>query len=1621
MGSLNRGKSPRQIIDKIRTHSFLLDLDSESEMVREGAANLQTQLNNALRLLSQDLYSKQSHFVLELVQNADDNQYGTGVTPHLRFRVAPTRFMAINNEAGFREENVKAICSVGASSKSKNKVGYIGEKGIGFKSVFTVSDAPEIHSNGFHFRFDRTDPGNLLGYVVPHWCDPPADVEPSGTTIILPAAKGYEFDARSLDELDARLLLFLNKLRCLTLEQDGGRLHFRREDKEVLSILTTVSEPSGKPAVSEDLRYVRASLTFPMTGEFSDEMRPGIERSTVVLAFPVNATGEAKPEPASHVFAFLPVRQMGFKFPIQADFILNSSRGEVRADKRWNVLLRVGIASVFSSAVDTFKTIEELALTYLKYIPADGEVADPFFRTVRTEIIQQLSTRECLLSASGVWRKPCELRIADENFRMLFPSELALELFGFDYVDPRVQGGNNLLRSLGASDAGTAEVVAVFSAKGEWLRARPMEWRARFFAYVANNQQALVAAGLFKSPCLPVSDGSFVVPAKSHVFFPLSKRKKYGFEDELVFVDNELYEQAQTFSERVVGLFAAMQVRPDKPYEMVNAHILPRHKGESWKTSNFKALVGHLRYVRDKLRDYLDAAKADGKTETQAFEILRDGIWIGTKHNTDGTWRFDKIGQLYLSKEYKPTFCIESLLSDALAPAQLVSPDYLGARTKDVDADTVEWRQFFAILGVRVAPAVVPSGGDWSCSRELQLLLDSPHSAVRKAVLECISMYWSSYSSRMSYNLGVGRSSYIARDTKFVNSLRTTAIPTKKRTSVPLAESYYPTAELRRLLGDGVPYLEAELSEPMLDACRVTHRLDAKALIKRLRQLKAEAGGTLRQVQAIYRTLDERLWDTDAAYIRKAFTDDGLIQVKGAGGKWLTPDEVAWRSSGPFLDSLYPPLQSTYRDFSRFFVDRLGVPKELPTKKWVEALLRVDEIADPDDRKAEALAIYRRANRDLSSRFGREARIPDWVESFQTEAVYINHRCETVPNNEYLFANDAPGIASLFEGEGDLSFLAIPPVEVPRLSRLLGLAEVSKLSEAITREVKSFESGRVDEELTRRVRRSVHFLARVVYSKQPEVFERALEEGRFAGLRKLKVVEVATVAMIVSLAGHSRTTAVDIGISNDDIIYRAGAKSVKDMLAMELCDFLGASVDFADTFTRILMENEVDNIEDFFGVRNIGQLPTDLLQALDRHGEPDANDNPAASADSAADEEVGAPQQAASEEPFELLRTEARSEPEALEVTENGTALPRDATPASRGTVRRNGMSARRDAGANGAGTEDSKGDPFVSPAEPESAAPRSAHPAPAMDARSISGRHARPDAPASAASVSATDGKGPPATVGDPLADENGKRRTRSSRVPFQRSTGGRSSQLGGPARTSPSMDGTSSAPPLVGESLRRFRKKPGRLLSYVIGPNEADKTSSADAEAKAAAREATGREAVRYFMTTLAGRWKSLTEMPHNNPGFDVLALTHDDEQEYIEVKGQSGAWTEEGVALTPTELLTAQAKGDRYWLCVVEFVQDDQRRRLHLLRDPFGLTQQFRFDVGWKSAAESAAAAPVKPRKDMGINMADVGRGRILSVRDKGRFFNLHVMLEDGRQVNKLFNPATMTLSKDPMWQA
>src|ERR1017187_9806626 len=106
-------------------------------------------LRAALKLLAEELNSKETHFILELLQNAEDNEYADK-QPELALSISvdnPTStpladgcLVVLNNEVGFQLENVRSLCSVGQSTKKERNHGYIGEKGIGFKSVFRVTN-----------------------------------------------------------------------------------------------------------------------------------------------------------------------------------------------------------------------------------------------------------------------------------------------------------------------------------------------------------------------------------------------------------------------------------------------------------------------------------------------------------------------------------------------------------------------------------------------------------------------------------------------------------------------------------------------------------------------------------------------------------------------------------------------------------------------------------------------------------------------------------------------------------------------------------------------------------------------------------------------------------------------------------------------------------------------------------------------------------------------------------------------------------------------------------------------------------------------------------------------------------------------------------------------------------------------------------------------------------------------------------------------------------------------------------------------------------------------------------------------------------------------------------------
>ncbi|XP_028104777.1 uncharacterized protein LOC114303830 [Camellia sinensis] len=124
----------QQHIEDIRKHKFSIGEEEQPPNP------LTKDLHHAVTNLSAELYTKDLHFLMELIQNAEDNEYLPGVEPTLEFVVtsvditgfgAPATLLVFNNEIGFSAKNMESICSVGRSTKKglRDK-GFIGEKGL---------------------------------------------------------------------------------------------------------------------------------------------------------------------------------------------------------------------------------------------------------------------------------------------------------------------------------------------------------------------------------------------------------------------------------------------------------------------------------------------------------------------------------------------------------------------------------------------------------------------------------------------------------------------------------------------------------------------------------------------------------------------------------------------------------------------------------------------------------------------------------------------------------------------------------------------------------------------------------------------------------------------------------------------------------------------------------------------------------------------------------------------------------------------------------------------------------------------------------------------------------------------------------------------------------------------------------------------------------------------------------------------------------------------------------------------------------------------------------------------------------------------------------------------------
>ncbi len=256
--------NPDKLVEKIREQY----LTNSPDLVR-------TSLHGHSNVVQMNFAS--TYFPLEFIQNADDES-ATAVRFQIRQIDGDWCLEILNNGREFTDsalrgqdgdaddikDDVTGLCAAGVSPKHpRDHIGFIG---VGFKSIFEISQCVEVHSGQFHFSFDREraeEHGDDIPWrVVPWACKPTKETEVP--TVI----DGTEYTTRFVVRLDER------GKQLLSDDELFEPLRSENIDRRVFLFLKDVRE------LSIDDEYSDRSRCISRTDEVRDDgLASSVERA----------------------------------------------------------------------------------------------------------------------------------------------------------------------------------------------------------------------------------------------------------------------------------------------------------------------------------------------------------------------------------------------------------------------------------------------------------------------------------------------------------------------------------------------------------------------------------------------------------------------------------------------------------------------------------------------------------------------------------------------------------------------------------------------------------------------------------------------------------------------------------------------------------------------------------------------------------------------------------------------------------------------------------------------------------------------------------------------------------------------------------------------------------------------------------------------------------------------------------------------------------------------------------------------------------------------------------------------------------------------------------------------
>lgn len=589
-------------------------------------------LRRALERIIQ-LYTDRSHFVYELLQNAEDAE-----AKCIRFVQYSDRLEVLHDGKPFTSKNLQGLCDIGKSDKVDN-LNQIGEFGVGFKSVFGICDTVLLYSDPSHFR--NADIGDAIPFSVEITdFTSPKDIayrplnRSYTTRFVFPYTVGRTFSGfKTVEELNRTLssklqnlgittLLFMKNLELIEYEiRLGGKSvegqyllekNTINDHCSLVSALGLLDTVNGKGKKTEEISYLKFSRAIDSSSQ-----------RTVDIAFPVviNEAGEYVCQRPNnpYISVYFPTEtESKLGFIVQGPYRTTPNRSSIPADEEDNIRLANETALLLRESILELRDTGKLNMSFVKALPLSVRSFDNYalFRPLY-EMVRNLFVKDNIIPCRNGGYVTAEHAIIarQEKLASLFSDDLLTKLIHdgakYFWLPTYLTETNReyetvykyLTVDLKITVIRPEDLRTYFAANPKFLPQQTEDWLVELYSILENvgaafskarNETNMLTANIIKT-----STGEFVAAYRKtenkqyipNVFLPSKKIRSA----DIHFVDAKIYNRCRHFFDDI------LQLQQPNEYEFFVSDIKRRYSGsykleEVQHIADLKQLHKYLQY-----------------------------------------------------------------------------------------------------------------------------------------------------------------------------------------------------------------------------------------------------------------------------------------------------------------------------------------------------------------------------------------------------------------------------------------------------------------------------------------------------------------------------------------------------------------------------------------------------------------------------------------------------------------------------------------------------------------------------------------------------------------------------------------------------------------------------------------------------------------------------------------------------------------------------------------------------------------------------------------------------------------------------------------------------------------